>query len=294
MKRNSRPSSNNSTPVLKTTSPAKINWFLKVLGKRPDGYHNLFTLMQKINLNDQLFFYESDTLDVVNTLNIPHQKDIAYRAAIALRQSWGIKRGIRIRIDKTIPPEAGLGGGSSNGATVLRALNKLWRLNITEPELMALGASLGSDVPFFVQENPLALVESKGEVVRPIGVRSCGIFLLIVKPAFGVSTAMAYRRLEQYSSKHYCDDLLERAIKSFETGDLGTLAKCLENDLEKPVFTIAPKLRILKNEVLASGALGAMVSGSGSSVFGVFETKRQALNAARGFKDCQVFVVETL
>ncbi len=280
--------------MVQSLSPAKINWFLKVLGKRPDGYHNILTLMQKVDLTDRLTFTEAEKIEVINPLKISPDKDIAYRAAVVLRDMKRLSLGVRIEIQKTIPSEAGLGGGSSNGATVLKTLNKLWKLDITEPELMTLGASLGSDVPFFVQESPLAAVEAKGEVVRPIAVKSSGVFLLIVKPPFGVSTAMAYGMLEEYSSKDYCDDLLERAIRAFEKGDLGALTGCLENDLEEPAFRIAPELRTLKDEVLASGALGALVSGSGSSVFGIFETKVQAQNAARRFRHCQVFVVETL
>ncbi|RME69177.1 MAG: 4-(cytidine 5'-diphospho)-2-C-methyl-D-erythritol kinase [Nitrospirae bacterium] len=294
MRKNSEDYRTDTTLLKSLTSPAKINWFLKVTGKRPDGYHNLFTLMQKIDLNDQLFFYESETLEVVNTLGIPQEKDIAYRAAMALRHFSGTKRAVRIEIKKTIPEEAGLGGGSSNGATVLRGLNDLWKLDISVPELMNLGAGLGSDVPFFVQEHPLAVVESKGEVVRPLAVGSSGIVLLLLKPPFGVSTARAYALLRRYSERAYCEELLERAIRTIEEGNLKSLATCLENDLEEPAFELAPELRDLKKTLIEAGALGALVSGSGSSVFGVFETKKAALQAARKFSGVKVFVVETL
>ena len=276
------------------TAPAKINWFLKVTGRRPDGYHNIFTLMQKIDLRDELSFYPSEGIQVKNSLGIAQERDLVFRAATLLRQSCETDSGIRIEIKKTIPPEAGLGGGSSNGATALTTLNALWDLDLTESELMCIGSGLGSDVPFFVQPSPLALVEAKGEVVRPVPAPSSGLTLVIVKPPSGVPTKRAYALVEEYSEPSYCAELLERTREALERGDLAGLSGCLENDLEGPAFRILPQLRDLKEQLLNTGAIGALVSGSGSSVFGLFEDRKRAIRASKGFRNCEVFVVETL
>lgn len=266
-------------------SPAKINWFLYVTGKRDDGYHNLFSLMQKISLFDTLSFEASDEEDIhiISNIDIPLKNNLIYRAAIALKAYTGYHRGAMITLYKEIPLEAGLGGGSSNAATTLLGLNKLWNLKLTEKELLELASDIGSDVPFFILKGP-AYVKGKGErIIHAEFTGNHNLFILIVKPPYCVSTSKAYNKLTSYSKIK--NNLLKQTEDAFIKKRYALLPEILRNDLEEPVFRLYPELKEIKNKLLNYGALGALLSGSGSSLFGVFKKRNEAEKASELFKN---------
>jgi 4-diphosphocytidyl-2-C-methyl-D-erythritol kinase len=266
-------------------SPAKINWFLYVTGKRWDGYHNLFSLMQKISLYDTISLEPSndENIHIISNTDIPIKDNLIYRAAVALKNHTGHHGGATITLHKEIPLEAGLGGGSSNAATTLLGLNKLWDLKLSEKELIELASGIGSDVPFFISKGP-TLVEGKGEKITQIVFTSnLNLFILIVKPDFGVSTSTAYKEIKSYSKIR--GNLMEQTKEVFIKKRYDLLSHIMRNDLEEPVFRLYPELKEIKNELLNYGALGALLSGSGSSLFGVFKKRNEAEKASEPFKN---------
>ncbi len=279
--------------MLTLESPAKINWFLQVLRRRDDGYHDIYTVMQKVSLCDTLRFekIDSDEIEVISSLDIPKEDNLVYRAARLLKEYTRYKRGIRIFLEKRIPPQAGLGGGSSNAATTLVGLNRLWDTGIGDNKLSELAASIGSDVAFFLNGS-MALAEGRGEIITPIPNQKPGITLLLVKPDFGVSTADAYRNIKEFREK---DPLvLKRFLKSLRSGELKALSSVIFNDLEAPVFTMFPLLKDLKETMLRAGAVTALLSGSGSCVFGLFTEHEAAQKASQHFTGLWHAVVETI
>ncbi len=277
--------------MLKLSSPAKINWFLKVLGRRADGFHDIYTVMQTIGLRDTLYFEKAKgEIEVESELPLPPEENLVYRAAMLLRKETGCSHGARIRLVKEIPLEAGLGGGSSNAAATLVGLNRLWERNLDGKSLSRLGAALGSDVPFFLN-GPFCAVEGRGDVVRPLRAPRKRIPLLIIKPEQGISTAHAYRGVKTCSEK---DGSLQELLAALLEGENpGSLAQILGNDLEEPAFRLLPAIREIKEALLAGGAAAALMCGSGSSVFGVFHTKADAEEAAATFRDLWHVVTET-
>ncbi len=189
-----------SPPSLRLNSPAKINLFLNVLFKRKDGYHEINTLFERISLFDELTLIPSRSgiKIITRSKNLPRGPgNICYRAAKLLKNRFKIKKGVLIKIKKRIPIAAGLGGGSSNGASVLLGLNRLWKLGLSKEELLRAGARLGSDVPFFILETPFALGRGRGEILRKIRRPGKKIWHCLVKPPFSISTKAAYKNFEK-------------------------------------------------------------------------------------------------
>jgi len=176
--------------MLTLKSPAKINWFLKVLGLRDDGFHEIQSLMQKITLYDVLTFAPSMDLALETDSVIPVEQNLVYKAAILLKNTYGIDKGAFISLNKNIPVGAGLGGGSSNAASALLGLNELWSLNLSTEDLCVMAGQLGSDVPFFLC-GAISLSNGRGEKITPYKTEKT-VNLLLVKPPFSVSTAWAY------------------------------------------------------------------------------------------------------
>jgi 4-diphosphocytidyl-2-C-methyl-D-erythritol kinase len=262
--------------MLAVKTPAKINWFLLVLGKRPDGYHEIQSLMQAVSLYDTLAIEEADTLSVSTDAAIPEEDNLVYRAGLLLREVSGTSKGARITLKKEIPLAAGLGGGSSDAACALNSLNGLWGLGLSVKTLSGLAARLGSDVPFFLNGR-CAVAEGRGERVSPVSVgRSYA--LLLVKPPLGVSSARAYSGLTKTSGNINNIRLFVRAM---EAGDFRSLRAMMRNDLDAPVFSEHPEVGELKKRVAECGALVAAMSGSGPTVFGVFESRNKAEEAAK-------------
>jgi 4-diphosphocytidyl-2-C-methyl-D-erythritol kinase len=282
--------------LLTLHSPAKINWFLRVTGRREDGYHDIYTLMQTINLYDTLSFELTSgdiSIDIVSdsTLDIPPEKNLIYKAANLLKKTTGCQSGISVTLRKKIPVQAGLGGGSSNAATTLLGLNILWGTRLSVSELSEIGAGVGSDVPFFIHGG-IAVAEGRGEAITAFDSVPKGLALLIVKPDYGVSTPAAYRGIRNYSRKD--PELPSRLIDVLINRKYERLPELISNDLEEPVFYIHPELRDIKERLLREGADAALLCGSGSSVFGVYRTRTAALRASESFRTLWHTVVETI
>lgn len=275
-------------------APAKINWFLKILGKRGDGYHEIASLMQCIGLYDNLIFEHADTIEVVGNLNIQKENNLIYKAASLLKRYTSYKKGARITLKKEIPVSAGLGGGSSDAAYTLLGLNMLWDLRLSKKDLSTIGMEIGSDVPFFLN-SPFALVEGRGEKVTPFVINS-SIVLLLVKPLISIPTAWAYEGFDRFESgeltkkppdiKLFCHALDKRDFVSLRT--------MLNNDLERAVIEKYPVIIEIKEKLLENKAVISAMSGSGPTVFGVFESKEEAAVAAKGMGNNWCRVVETL
>ncbi len=318
---------------MKFLSPAKINLFLNVSGKRKDGFHELRTLYERVSLCDDVSLspLRSGIRILTDRPDLPMgPKNLAYRAAQLLKVKFGIQKGIVIRIQKRIPVQAGLGGGSSNAATVLLGLNKLWKLGLSKKELCKLGAEIGSDVPFFVLETPFAVGHGRGEILKPIRIKGTKLWHVIVKPPFGISTKQAYQAFDDAFTGPAASTapfsqvfpLLERGdpvsaspvnassgreltlqkvnvrmlLRSLKKCDSGRLQELLTNSLEVTGSKQLTYIFSVKKKMLEAGALASLMSGSGSSVFGIFASRARALKAARILKrnrSWQVFVVST-
>ncbi len=282
-----------SHPLLQLSAPAKINWFLSVLGKREDGCHNISSLMQCVSIYDNLTFEQADTMEVVCDLeDIPPGDNLVYKAASLLRQYTSYKKGAKIALHKNIPVSAGLGGGSSDAAYTLSGLNRIWGLGLSNEELSTIGAEIGSDVPFFLNCS-FAFVEGKGEKITPLKLNNPALVLLLVKPSISVSTAWAYA----YFDKLNIGELTKKTVdiklfcQAFLNRDLASLSATINNDLEKVVIERYPVIGEIKEKLSKNGAIISSMTGSGPTVFGVFESKKAALTAAEklGFNNwCRV------
>jgi 4-diphosphocytidyl-2-C-methyl-D-erythritol kinase len=246
---------------------AKVNLALDVLGKRPDGYHELSTVMQAVDLFDRLTVEPSETLSLsTSDSTLPtDDANLVVRAARALGEAAGVRRGARIRLDKRIPVAAGLGGGSSDAAATLWALNRFWGIRWGRERLAGLAVTLGMDVPFFLG-NGRALATGRGErLTRLPG--GGGYALVLVNPNFPLSTAEVYGRVpagwraEPVGSRRMVEALRMRSAER--------VARALCNGLEAVVEPAVPAVGRMKAALLAAGALGAVMSGSGPTVFGV-------------------------
>ncbi|MBM4145391.1 MAG: 4-(cytidine 5'-diphospho)-2-C-methyl-D-erythritol kinase [Nitrospira sp.] len=275
-------------------APAKINWFLKIVGKRDDGFHNIISLMQSVNLYDSLVIEHADSVDIATDPDIPLHDNIVYKTVNILKKHTHCTKGARIQLKKKIPVGAGLGGGSSDAAYALSGLNTLWGLQLSQEELNAIGAEIGSDVPFFLNGTS-ALVEGRGEKVTPLKIQS-SVMLLLVKPPVSVSTAWAYTSFDKFDT----DKLTKKPfdIKLFcqalNRKDFASLGKMLDNDLEEVVAERYPVIRQIRQKLTGTGAAISGMSGSGSTVFGVFENKDKAAAAAKTMKPNWYSIVETL
>lgn len=278
--------------ALTVFTPAKINLALKILRKRADGYHELQTILQKISLYDEIELQLSPRQGISVTADDPaipgDQRNLAYRAAQALFQRTSIAAGVAIHIKKKIPAGAGLGGGSSDAAAVLTALNKLLDCKLTMSELIELGLTLGADVPFFIYPGTTALAEGIGERLSPVTLRQ-SFWALVLYPGFSVETAWAYSNYKILTNKinHI---KIQNSIR-----DIHQLLPLMENDLEQVVIELHPEIQKIKDELITAGAYGSLMSGSGSSVFGLFPDEKRARKAVATltrFPHQKVFIVQ--
>lgn len=260
-------------------SYAKINWTLEVLYRRDDGYHELRTIFQTVSIYDVLKFQAtSGPIEIVsnNDLVPCDESNLAYKAAAKLRESTGVEQGAVIEIDKRIPVAAGLGGGSSNAATTLLALARLWQMPASPQLLFEIAASLGSDVPFFLYGGT-ALGIGRGEEVYSIrDVEDAS--LLLVNPGFAVPTAGVYSKLKRLTSKE-SNRIIPFALLA--ANGICELTLAARNDLEEVVLAAHPELQQIKLRLIGLGARQALVSGSGATVFGVFDNLLATVEAAR-------------
>lgn len=266
-----------SLDSLRLLSPAKVNLRLEVLYKRDDGYHELRTIMQRIDLCDELeISLGKRNLDVSSEgEEIPRGiENIVYRAAKNILDKFKIDIGIRIFIRKRIPVASGLGGGSSNAAVTLMGLNRFLELGLTKEELMGMGARLGADVPFFILEKP-ALATGIGDKLNEIELPS-PMWMVLVSPKVKVSTTWAYKNLDTgLTKKENNISILPLPPMS----DISDVVDFLHNDLETVTIKRYPKIQEIKDELVDKGSIGALMSGSGPTVFGIFPHKEVAKKA---------------
>ncbi len=266
-----------------TEGNCKINLALNVEGILPNGYHNVKMIMQEITLCDEisLTFGKSGVSLSCSNLQIPtDSKNIAYRAAEMFYEKTGIADGVHIHIEKVIPTEAGLGGGSADGAAVFKAMNEHYGCPLSEKQLLDLGASLGADVPFCIMGGT-ALAQGIGEVLTPIESK-VKTDVLIVKPPVGISTPWAYKRLDEVGFEPVDVDKVKDALEGSNVADL---CACMSNVFETVALKSYPEIAQIKADMLELGASGAMMSGSGPSVFGIFEDAEALQSAYVYFKE---------
>ena len=280
---------------LKFKTPAKVNLGLHVHGKREDGFHELETIFQMVSLFDdvELELLSSGIKLECDTPGIPtDDTNLVCKAALLLRKSYQVEgKGVSIRLKKKIPFGAGLGGGSGNAAGVLMGLNRLWDLNIKREKLFTLAAELGSDVPFFLT-SPCALGKGRGERLKVL--EPCSKFqVLLVFPGFPIATSWVYQNLRLKLTKRPNNISILR--KNLSLSDITSLGSQLYNDLESVVIQKFPEVKVVKDELWAWGALGVLLSGSGSAVFGIFDDPEKAQVACASLNgDWERVVTETI
>ncbi|KKK36673.1 4-diphosphocytidyl-2C-methyl-D-erythritol kinase [Mesobacillus campisalis] len=276
-------------------APAKINLSLDVLHKRPDGYHEVEMVMTTIDLADrvELSLLEKDIIKITshNRFVPDDQRNLAYQAALLLKERFNVKKGVSIMIEKMIPVAAGLAGGSSDAAAALRGLNKLWNLGLSLDELAALGAEIGSDVSFCVYGGT-ALATGRGEMIQELPPPpTC--WVVLAKPFIGVSTAEVYRRLNIGGIRH---PDTEGMIQCIRDHDFRGVCQNVGNVLEDVTLDLYPEVAQIKDQMKRFGADAVLMSGSGPTVFSLVEhdsRMHRIYNGLRGFCD-QVFAVRML
>lgn len=260
--------------TLTKQSPCKVNLLLNILGKRADGFHELETVMQPINLCDELTFERVNsgiTLACSEPALPTDAGNLVHRAATAFFQRCGIRGGVRIHLEKKIPMAAGLGGGSGNAATTLLALNELFGGALAHETLDEIAASLGSDIPFFLQSNP-ALATGRGEKIQALkpfrALKGCAF--LLVHPGFGIATAWAYRELARFPhALNGQGGRAEKLLLMLDSGNLRQASGEFYNSLEAPALEKYPWLAVLQDFLRENGAAVTLMSGSGSTTFAI-------------------------
>ncbi|HEV2328229.1 MAG TPA: 4-(cytidine 5'-diphospho)-2-C-methyl-D-erythritol kinase [Verrucomicrobiae bacterium] len=269
-------------------SPCKVNLLLNILGRRADGFHDLETVMQPVNLCDDLTFERAETGITLscNDKSLPVDgNNLVYRAAEKFFFAAGISSGVRIRLEKKIPLAAGLGGGSGNAATALLALNELFGEPLALEKLSEIAAGLGSDIPFFLQHRP-ALAVGRGEKVQSLEnfPALANKAILLIHPGFGISTPWAYQNLARFpGALNGQKGRAQKLMSLLQTKDLIAAAGDFYNSLEAPAFEKFPVLMLFKEFLAANGAV-ALMSGSGSTTFAICENLAAAEVVAEKFK----------
>lgn len=266
------------------TAPAKINLTLDTLFKREDGYHEVSMVMTTVDLNDQLSFEKrDDNKIIIETENqyLPNDKrNLAYQAAVLVMETYGIRTGVNIFIDKNIPISAGLAGGSSDAAATFRGMNALYGLGRPLEELADLSAQLGSDIPFCVYGRT-ALCTGRGEKVSLLP-KPTNAWVILAKPSVGVSTKTIYSHLDPGKHEPASGKVVEAAL----AGDYDGVIHHMKNDLEEVTVEHYPEVARLIQNMEASGADKAMMSGSGPTVVGLVQKERQAIHVYNSMRGC--------
>jgi 4-diphosphocytidyl-2-C-methyl-D-erythritol kinase len=278
---------------MEVCAPAKINLFLEVVGKRPDGYHNIRSLMSCISLYDTVKLnMEADKISVCcNHSEVPEDNtNLAFQAADLFYKALAVPGRVRIEIEKNIPVGAGLGGGSSNAAAVLVALNKYFDFPLTDKDLKSIGIGIGADVPFFIKGKP-SVASGIGEQLEEIqGLRPYPVVL--VNPGFSVFTAMVYKKFNFGLTK------LKKINRNTPFSEmLSNIDNHLHNDLETVTATMFPEIIRTKKLLIKLGAAGALMTGSGPTVFGLFkdaESAKNAYDSLTHFSGKQKFLAEII
>lgn len=278
-------------------SPAKLNLFLEILSKRADGFHEIETFMTTIGLYDSLFFREGLTDEIkftvqgvnevtrrnskiANIESLPvDQNNLILRAAKLLRDHTGTENGVQIHLQKRIPIAAGLAGGSSNAAAALIGLNRFWKLGLTSEELIELSLNLGSDIPFFLSCTKSAICRGRGELIEPVSIPS-GLNVVIAQPLTGNSTAEVYRHCRPSENSRTVSPLVD----SLHTGSPSRVMPYLFNALQKPAEGLNSDIEKMSQLFSQFPFSGHMMSGSGSSYFGICRNREMAISLSRQIK----------
>ena len=264
---------------------AKINLGLDVIRKRQDGYHEVRMIMQMLSLHDQVTIEKTDEPGIMLSTNLSFlpcdERNIAWKAARMMQEAYGLTGGVRIRLEKRIPVAAGMAGGSTNCAAVLKGMNELYGLGLDTKALMEIGVKLGADVPYCIMGGT-ALSEGIGEILTPVSpMPACHI--LVAKPPFSVSTKEVYEGLRLDQLKEHPD--IDGILRALETGDLCGVTDRLANVLETVTMVRHPEIGQIKNLMLEAGAMGALMSGSGPTVFGIFNSRPAAEAAGQMIRE---------
>lgn len=281
--------------MIKVEGNAKINLTLDILGKRPDGYHEVAMVMQSIGLSDTVEMEKTDG-PIELTINVPwlkaDEKNLAWRAAALIKEEYKLTGGVRMKLTKRIPVAAGLAGGSTDAAAVLRGMNELYALDLSEERLCELGARLGSDIPFCLLGGTM-LSTGRGEVLKRLPDLPA-TWVVLAKPRISVSTAWAYQNYDEQGAKDHPDN--ERIQQEIARGDRKAVAGLLCNVLESVTIKKYDVISQYKQMMMQQGAMASMMSGSGPTVFGLAESKETADRIAthmREHTDAYVYVIRT-
>lgn len=259
-------------------SYSKINLTLNILAKRQDGYHNIETIMQSVNLADRIFIKEEKEgirIKCNHPLVPVDTQSLTYRSAEKILNRYRITKGVKIEINKKIPLASGMAGGSANSASILVGINKLFALNLSNKDLREIGEELGMDIPFCIQ-NGTALAYHKGEKVIPLPLINPPLWIIIINPGFEIPTKWAYNSLDLDRIKKEKNNI-EAMLKALKERELEGIAKNLFNSFEELVIEKYPEIGKIKDRLTEEGALGALMSGSGPTVFGIARNKEQVL-----------------
>ena len=273
---------------IKLKALGKINLGLDVLGRRPNGYHDVRMVMQTVYLYDQILLEKTDKEGIslkTNLFYLPvNENNLAYRAAKMLIDEFTIKEGVHISLEKHIPVAEGMAGGSSNAAAVLYGMNRLFQLGLTDQELMERGVKLGADVPYCIMRGTV-LAEGIGEELTPLpAMPKCHV--LLAKPPISVSTQKVYEKLDAQEVTEHPD--IDGILLGLQTGDLKKITSSMGNVLENVTITEYPQIERIKDVMKEEGALNAMMSGSGPTVFGIYDDKMLARRAAARIREEQL------
>jgi len=289
---------------------AKVNLYLKVLKKRSDNYHTIETIFERIGLCDQIILTCRTDRQIKITCNSPQvpadNSNLCYKAAKLIQKKFNINNGLNIKIIKRIPVGAGLGGGSSNAATVLMGLSEFWGLSLSKEKLLTLSKTIGSDVPFFIHNCPFAEGRNRGDTVRPLNIlKSVRLWHILVVPKIKVSTPLIYGKwdIALRSGKKHLGTLTKarddvKILTSVLRQNKPSLAAgMLFNDLESITARLYPQVSYVRGKLMKVGVKSILMSGSGPAVFGICSSRKEAVSLSRKLKDqnrsWQVFVART-
>lgn len=275
---------------------AKINLGLDIIGRRENGYHEVKMVMQSIDLKDSMKMFVLDDDVVTMNCNLDYlptdDSNIVVKAVKLVKREYGIDKGVRIELEKNIPVAAGMAGGSSNAAAALHGMNELFDLKLSTEELCKLGVKLGADVPYCIMGGTM-LAEGIGEILTPLK-KAPDCYVAIVKPAFAVSTKAVYEAYDKLSGNEIVHPDIDGIIKAINEGDLYKMCALMGNTLESVTEAEYPYIKEIKSALMKNGAIKALMSGSGPTVFGIFDDLATANQAISHIEDSDMIEKKTV
>ena len=283
-------------------SHAKLNLFLEVLRKRPDHYHDIRTLFERIDLSDTLTLTSRPDKKIRISCPDPlvpkDHRNLCFKSARLLQDKFKVASGVDIAIDKRIPVGAGLGGGSANAAGVFLGLNRFWKLKASRETLVSLSQGIGCDIPFFIHEVPFALGSERGDCIRPYdALRGLRFWHIIVVPKIHVSTSLIYKKWDTYSTLTKTQLNVNILLSALKKKGIPEAGKFLWNSLEPLTLRFYPQVRRIKEALTALGIKAILMSGSGPAVFGIVSSRKEAVSLGKELKKqkkgWKIFVART-